>query len=135
MLWSDASSSPEPASQMMRTPFQGQLIPIKRNLWNVILVLDLSNKAHIAQISQTVKMLITRRVPIRFGLVPLIAGGDDDASESRVREKRPRFRWSETDNSIVDAIGWKIFEMVHIGVKKYNRAFAMDFLLRVSPVW
>lgn len=46
------------------------MVLLARNLWNVVLYLDLSQTASHKLISETVTAFIQRGLPIRFGLIP-----------------------------------------------------------------
>jgi UDP-glucose:glycoprotein glucosyltransferase len=45
---------------------------IRRNLFNVLFVIDLSSLKGL-EIIDEVKLFIERNIPIRFGLIPLVA--------------------------------------------------------------
>ena len=57
--------------QLLRPLYPGQLHTIKQNLWNVVLVLDLSQGIAIETVANALSTMIQRGVPIRFGLVPM----------------------------------------------------------------
>ena len=46
---------------------------IGRNLNNVVLVLDLARPAALNLVTESVKMYVSRGIPVRFGLVPQVA--------------------------------------------------------------
>jgi len=48
---------------------------VKANLFNVVLILDLSSAESINFISGTMATIIKRDFPIRFGLVPVVEKG------------------------------------------------------------
>lgn len=54
---------------------------VKLNMWNVILALDLSKPTSLAMIGQHIQTLIKRQIPLRFGLVPILA--EDDSHDSQ----------------------------------------------------
>ncbi len=54
----------------MRPIFPGQFPSIKRNLFNIVLILDLSNPTSLHILGGTVSNIIDRGIPFRFGLVP-----------------------------------------------------------------
>jgi len=56
--------------QLMRPMFPGQFPPVRRNLFNIILVLDLSQPSSLYLLGGTVSNIIERGIPFRFGLVP-----------------------------------------------------------------
>lgn len=66
---------------VLRPMYPGQFPQVARNLFNIVLVLDLSSKASCAFISQDLWMLISR-VPLRWALVPggLERGPDSDSA-------------------------------------------------------
>jgi UDP-glucose:glycoprotein glucosyltransferase len=57
---------------LMRSPSNGQFHTIKRNLFNIILVLDLSQTANIHFIAGPVANIIERTFPFRWGIVPVV---------------------------------------------------------------
>jgi UDP-glucose:glycoprotein glucosyltransferase len=82
---------------------------IARNLNNVVFILDLTQPNAISFITNSVKTFISRGIPVRFGVVPIL-GEEDDAVESQVAQ----VLWY-----LVDAVG---------------RSPAMDFLAKARPV-
>jgi UDP-glucose:glycoprotein glucosyltransferase len=71
----------------MRPLYPGQLHAIRLNMWNVILVLDLSQAVALETITSAVATMIQRGVPIRFGIVPMFNPEVDDLGESLWEEK------------------------------------------------
>jgi UDP-glucose:glycoprotein glucosyltransferase len=51
--------------------YPGQFHNIKLNLFNVILVLDLSHPSSLMTVTSAVANIISRNIPLRFGIVPL----------------------------------------------------------------
>jgi UDP-glucose:glycoprotein glucosyltransferase len=64
--------------QYLRPAYQGQLHTIKRNTWNIILVLDLASAFTLETITQQINHMIQRGIPIRFGVVPMFDSSVDD---------------------------------------------------------
>lgn len=58
---------------------------IRKNTWNVILVLDLSLTTSLETITQQVSHMIQRGVPVRFGVVPMYDASINDICESNNR--------------------------------------------------
>jgi UDP-glucose:glycoprotein glucosyltransferase len=56
---------------------------VARNLNNVVFVLDLSQPSSLVLVAQNLKQFITRGIPVRFGLVPLVAS-DEAAIETEM---------------------------------------------------
>lgn len=52
--------------------YPGQFPNIKLNLFNVVLVLDLSQTSALKLITGTISSIINRSFPIRFGVVPIM---------------------------------------------------------------
>jgi UDP-glucose:glycoprotein glucosyltransferase len=48
----------------------GQLPPVRRELHNIVMPVDLSNPEDIKMVSMTLFMFVKRMVPVRFGFVP-----------------------------------------------------------------
>lgn len=76
------SSWPEAISVVLTPQRPGGFQPVRKNLWNVVLVLDLSARTGLHTISQTVNNFIRRGIPFRFGVVPWVKG--DTSSPSAV---------------------------------------------------
>ena len=53
---------------------------VARNLNNVVFVLDLSQPASLVLVTQNIKQFISRGIPVRFGLVPLVSSSDSPNS-------------------------------------------------------
>jgi hypothetical protein len=58
-------------SQFLRPTYPGQLHTIRKNTWNVILVLDLSLATSLETITQQIAHMIQRGIPLRFGVLPM----------------------------------------------------------------
>lgn len=56
----------------MRGLYPGQFHTIRRNLNNIVLVLDLSSPASVHFITVPVPTFINRSLPFRFGVVPMV---------------------------------------------------------------
>ena len=63
--------------------YPGQAPTVRRNMFNVVFVLDLSRPASLHFILNTVSMLIDRSYPARVGLVPVVET-EDGAKIARV---------------------------------------------------
>jgi len=61
--------------------FPGSFPNVRHNLFNTILVMDLSQSSNLHFIATTVANIVNRGLPFRFGVVPVI---DDEDSESLV---------------------------------------------------
>lgn len=88
----------------MRQTYPGQMPAARLNLFNVVLVLDLSQPGSLYYIASTVSNIIQRGNPIRFGIVPMAGQGES--------EKMARLIWYLVD--------------------RYGRAKAMGFLKNVG---
>ncbi|KAM6503198.1 glycosyltransferase family 24 protein [Amanita muscaria] len=62
---------------LMRPMFPGQFPTVKRNLFNIILILDLSNPTALELVGGTISNIIERGIPFRFGLVPSLASEEN----------------------------------------------------------
>lgn len=65
---------PDSMSVVLTPQRPGNFQSVRKNLWNVVLVLDLSTRTGLMTISQTVTGYIRRGMPFRFGLVPALGG-------------------------------------------------------------
>ncbi|KAF8342557.1 UDP-glucose:glycoprotein glucosyltransferase-domain-containing protein [Cantharellus anzutake] len=61
---------------LMRGMFPGQFLTIRRNLNNIILVVDMSIPASLNFIGGPIAQIISRNLPFRFGVVPMLETGD-----------------------------------------------------------
>jgi UDP-glucose:glycoprotein glucosyltransferase len=68
--------------QLFRPSRPGSFQPVRQNIWNVVLVLDLSQRVNLHVMAHTIGTLIQRGIPFRFGVVPLV-GDEEDISECR----------------------------------------------------
>lgn len=50
--------------------YPGQLSPVRRELHNIVMPVDLSNSEDMNMISMTLFSFIKRMIPVRFGFVP-----------------------------------------------------------------
>ena len=64
---SDGSAVP----QLLRPVYPGQFHNVKQNLFNVVIVADLSQTTALHFITNTMNMIIQRGFPFRFGVVPI----------------------------------------------------------------
>ncbi|KZT24849.1 glycosyltransferase family 24 protein [Neolentinus lepideus HHB14362 ss-1] len=91
---------------MLRPIYPGSYHNVKLNLWNVVLVMDLSQTSSLNFLSSTVSNIIQRNFPFRFGVVPAV--------ESEEGKKMARlFYWL---------------------VKNYGRAKTMGFMRKISQL-
>ncbi len=56
--------------------YPGQFPTLKRNIFNVVLAVDLSQLSSIDFIVSTVQAVIERRMPFRWGVAPLVETED-----------------------------------------------------------
>lgn len=67
--YNDWTSSME---DYVKPQYPGQLLPIKRNVFNLIMVEDLGQQESIARIVNEIHMMIKRLVPVRFGVISIM---------------------------------------------------------------
>ena len=63
-------------SHLLRPIYPGQMYQIRKNIFNVVFVLDLSNPESLKLLIEEVFVYIDRLIPIRFGFLPLIRTQD-----------------------------------------------------------
>ena len=63
--------------------YPGQAPAVRRNMFNVVFVLDLARPASLHFISNTISMLINRSYPVRLGIVPIVES-EESAKMARV---------------------------------------------------
>jgi UDP-glucose:glycoprotein glucosyltransferase len=62
--------------KLLRPLYPGQAPTVRRNMYNVVVVLDLSRPSSLRFIANTLSMLIDRLFPVRFGIVPIVETED-----------------------------------------------------------
>ncbi|KAL9099734.1 MAG: hypothetical protein Q9163_004812 [Psora crenata] len=67
------SDWPDHTSALLQRTWPGQLPQVRRDIHNVVMPMDLANAKDIEVIVETLQMVIKRKVPIRFGIVPITA--------------------------------------------------------------
>ncbi|KAL5343439.1 UDP-glucose:glycoprotein glucosyltransferase-domain-containing protein [Aspergillus crustosus] len=55
----------------LRRTYPGQLPPVRRDLNNIVFPLDLTRTEDVELIVTTIQVFVKRKIPVRFGLVPL----------------------------------------------------------------
>ncbi|KAF9027018.1 hypothetical protein BDZ89DRAFT_1102004 [Hymenopellis radicata] len=104
-------------STLLRPVYPGQFHNVKLNLFNVVLLLDLSQPNALAFVSGAVKNIIDRNFPFRFGVVPSLET-EDGAKMARLfyfllenfgRKKTMIFlrNLSQADAQPRDTVDWK----------------------------
>ncbi|KAJ7032380.1 UDP-glucose:glycoprotein glucosyltransferase-domain-containing protein [Mycena alexandri] len=88
---------------LLRQMYPGQFHNIKLNLFNVVLILDLSRPASLNMITSAIAGIISRGLPFRFGIVPLPESED----------------------------GAKMAKLFYHSVRNYGRKRTMGFLQKV----
>ncbi|GAA6062062.1 hypothetical protein JCM10212_003560 [Sporobolomyces blumeae] len=66
-------SWPTTVRDLLRPTYPGSMNLVARNLNNVVFVLDLSKPSSLALVSQNLKQFVSRGIPVRFGLVPIVS--------------------------------------------------------------
>ncbi|KGY14588.1 hypothetical protein PABG_12541 [Paracoccidioides brasiliensis Pb03] len=59
-------------NSLLRPIYPGQLPPIRRDIHNVVIPVDLTSSKDIEIVVRNMQTLVKRRIPIRFGFVPLL---------------------------------------------------------------
>ncbi|KAL4881029.1 UDP-glucose:glycoprotein glucosyltransferase-domain-containing protein [Aspergillus karnatakaensis] len=67
----------------LRRTYPGQLPPVRRDLNNIVFPLDLTNTEDVDLIITTIQVFVKRKIPVRFGLVP-IASSPSSAAQLKV---------------------------------------------------
>lgn len=79
---------------ILRPTFPGQLHAIGRNLINVVLGLDLTQRKNLHTLGHVIELMISRNLPIRWGVVPIPTGNTSEG------EKMSRYLWD-----MIEAVG------------------------------
>ncbi|KAK4053247.1 killer toxin resistant protein [Microbotryomycetes sp. JL221] len=74
-------SWPQSLQEMLKPTYPGSMNLVRRNLNNVVFVLDLSRASNLLLLAENVRQFISRGLPIRFGLVPQVALDGTDSQE------------------------------------------------------
>ncbi|GAA5885662.1 hypothetical protein JCM6882_007517 [Rhodosporidiobolus microsporus] len=82
---------------LLRPTYPGAMNLVARNLNNVVFILDLSQPSAISLLTESVKQFITRGIPVRFGVVPLV---NEEGQEKSIETKVAQVVWY-----LVDALG------------------------------
>ncbi|KAF8954770.1 hypothetical protein BDZ97DRAFT_1908037 [Flammula alnicola] len=90
---------------LLRPMFPGAMPSIKANLFNVVLILDLSQMSSLNLIAGPMTNIINRDIPLRFGLVPV----------------------AETED------GKKMAKLLYHLIKNYGRRKTLGFLAALPP--
>ncbi|KAG1175838.1 hypothetical protein G6F70_003865 [Rhizopus microsporus] len=70
---------PSNIMEILKPTYPGQLHPIRKNIYNLLLVEDLASTASLSRIVNEIQTMIKRTIPIRFGLIAFV---EDDNSAS-----------------------------------------------------
>lgn len=101
--------------------YPGQFHSIKLNLFNIVLVLDLSRPASLNMITSAIAGIVSRGLPFRFGIVPL-PESEDGASNLP----------SNSSGSLIPNTGAKMAKLFYHSVRNYGRKRTMGFLQKVG---
>jgi UDP-glucose:glycoprotein glucosyltransferase len=93
-------------TKLLRPLYPGQAPTIRRNMYNVVVVFDLSRPSSLRFITNTLSMLIDRSFPARFGIVPIV----------------------ETEDSV------KMAKLFYYLVQNYGRRATMGFFSSVRTI-
>ncbi|PNS14385.1 hypothetical protein CAC42_6898 [Sphaceloma murrayae] len=63
---------PDNVQAFLQRMFPGQLPAVRKDLHNVVMPVDFSNKTDVELILENLQNYVKRKVPIRFGLVPIV---------------------------------------------------------------
>ncbi|EKM75357.1 hypothetical protein AGABI1DRAFT_46617 [Agaricus bisporus var. burnettii JB137-S8] len=78
--------------------YPGSMPNVRRNLFNIILVLDLRQSSNIQLIGTLVYNVVSKGLPYRFGLVPLIENEDSLKMAKVISYMLKNFGWKITTN-------------------------------------
>ncbi|GAA6015304.1 hypothetical protein JCM10207_008942 [Rhodosporidiobolus poonsookiae] len=79
---------------LLRPTYPGSMNLIARNLNNVVLVLDLTQPNALALVIENIKTFVSRGIPVRFGVVPLVS---EQGDETAVQRQVAQALWYLTD--------------------------------------
>lgn len=61
----------------MKPSYGGQLPAVSRNMWNVIVALDITQSHSVATLNM-ISGITQRGIPVRFGIVPLVSSPEGE---------------------------------------------------------
>lgn len=64
---------PSSVLSLLRATYPGQLSPIRRDIHNVVIPVNLTDVDDIKLVTSTIRMFINKRIPSRFGLAPSVS--------------------------------------------------------------
>ncbi|ROT37875.1 UDP-glucose:glyco protein glucosyltransferase [Sodiomyces alkalinus F11] len=73
---------PAPLQSLLQRTYPGQLPPIRRNVFNLVVPVDFTQSTDL-KVVNTLHAFVQRRLPVRFGLVP-IAATEDKANQAQI---------------------------------------------------
>jgi UDP-glucose:glycoprotein glucosyltransferase len=73
---------PTHTSAYLQRTYPGQLPNVRRDLHNLVIPIDFSDRADVLLVTEGLQSYVKRMVPIRFGLVPV---GESEAAEQQAR--------------------------------------------------
>ena len=76
----DPRYKPWPTSvrEYLRPSYPGQMTLVAKNLYNLVLALDLSQPDQLQFVVEMIPQYIARKIPIRFGVVPVVTEESED---------------------------------------------------------
>ena len=106
----------------MRPMYPGAMPSVRLNLFNVVLVLDLSRIQALNLLVGPMSTIIDRNIPLRFGLVPSTESEDGKSTCSP-----PDILYIEEAD-----LGKKMAQLLYHLIEKYGRKKTLDFLKLVG---
>ncbi|KAH8692957.1 putative UDP-glucose:glycoprotein glucosyltransferase [Talaromyces proteolyticus] len=77
------SSFPTALQSLLQPTYPGQLPPVRRDIHNVVVPVDLANEDDVSFILQYLYVFVKRMIPVRFGLVPILHT-EDSKTQAKV---------------------------------------------------
>lgn len=104
--------------KLLRPMYPGAMPNIRLNLFNVVLILDLSRTQSLNLLTGSMSAIINRNLPVRFGLVPVVESEDGMATRYT-----PNI-WHTEETGIS---GKKMARIFYHLVGKYGRKKTLEF--------
>lgn len=105
--------------------YPGALPNIKANLFNVVLVVDLSKISTLNFLAGAVSSIINRDIPLRFGMVPVSESEDGQSILARRRAVLKRLA----------LVGRKMAKLFYHLITNHGRRKTLEFLSAVRPLY
>ncbi|KAI9283208.1 UDP-glucose:glycoprotein glucosyltransferase-domain-containing protein [Sporodiniella umbellata] len=114
--------------EILKPTYPGQLHPIRKNIYNLILVEDLASQRSLVRITNEVKAMVQRKIPIRFGVISFI---DSNSSTCKLAAKAAQAFYYISKNTNTST-GMNFLELILEFVSAQGLERATDQAVKVA---